>query len=480
MPQPGSQLMGWNSTAQVVGFGGSAAGGKSDLGLALALYKHRRSLIVRKERTQLTPIIQRIEEIIGDRKGYNGQSNVWSLGDNRFIAFAGVANPGDSEKVQGAAKDYLFIDEATAIPEEDVKFLMAWVRSATRGQQTKVLLASNPPLSAEGEWYTRWFAPWVSQTYEGERAVSGEIRWFATLDDTDTEYPNGDPFLYKGEKIVPMSRAFIHSNIDDNRYLKDTNYRSMLQSMPEPLKQRLLYGNFGLSAGDDEFQVISSASVDAAMNRWEERGEDKGRLISIGCDPARSGADNTLIFKQHDKWWFDRPGVHTNTPTGGSVAALLIKALNEGWNVPIIFDPIGIGAAVADALDAVSVNAIPCNFATKVDENERDISGLLGFTNMRAMCIWRLKEPLEDGTSAEICLPPDDRLKSDLCAPRYLLNARGLIQIEDKLSIRKRLGRSTDYTDALALCPFRAPNIGNVRPINVVGKMDGYNNRYTR
>lgn len=299
-PLPGSQLMAWNSKAQIVGFGGAAAGGKSDLGLALALYKHRRSLIVRKERAQLQPIVQRIEEILGSKNGYNGQSNVWSLGDNRFVSFAGVANPGDSEKVQGAARDYLFIDEATAIPEEDVKFLMAWVRSAVKGQETKVLLASNPPLSAEGEWYTRWFAPWVSSTYEGERAISGEIRYFATVDNNDTECPNGDKFIHKGETITPMSRTFIHSNIDDNRYLKDTNYRSMLQSMAEPLKQRLLYGRFDLSAGDDEFQIISSASVDAAMNRWEER-KDKGRLISIGCDPARSGADSTLIIKQYDK-----------------------------------------------------------------------------------------------------------------------------------------------------------------------------------
>ncbi len=471
-PQPGSQLMAWNSKAQVIGFGGSAAGGKSDLGLALALYKHRRSLIVRKERTQLTPIIQRIEEIIGDRKGYNGQSNVWSLGDNRFIQFAGVANPGDSEKVQGAAKDYLFIDEATAVPEEDVKFLMAWVRSAIKGQETKILLASNPPLSAEGEWYTRWFSPWVSPSYEGKRAGSGEIRYFATIDNTDTECPNGETFLHKGERIKPMSRTFVHSNLNDNRYLKNTDYRSMLQSMAEPLKQRLLYGNFGLSAGDDEFQVIKGADVERAMNRWEES-QDKGRLISLGCDPARTGSDNTLIFKQYENNWFDKPGVHGDTPTGGSVAALLVKELQaaDDWDVPIMFDPIGIGAAVADALQAVNVNSVPLNFATKVDEYETDVSGLMGFANLRALVIWRLKELLGDETSAELCLPPDDRLKSDLCAPRYLLNARGKIQIEDKLTIRKRLGRSTDYLDALALCAFRTPNIGNVRPVKVVGLM---------
>ena len=129
VPQPGPQLMCWNSKAKIIGFGGSAAGGKSDVGLAMALYKHRRSMIVRKERSQLQPVIQRMEEIIGDRKGYNGQTATWSLGDNRFVAFAGVANPGDAERTQGASKDYLFVDEATAIPEADIKFLMAWVRS---------------------------------------------------------------------------------------------------------------------------------------------------------------------------------------------------------------------------------------------------------------------------------------------------------------------------------------------------------------
>lgn len=160
------------------------------------------------------------------------------------------------------------------------------------------------------------------------------------------------------------------------------------------------------------------------------------------------------------------------------MAALLVKELHEDWDVPINFDPIGIGAAVADALDAVGVNAIPVNFATKVEDYETDVSGYLGFANLRALVIWRLKELLGDETSAKLALPPDDRLKSDLCAPRYLLNARGKIQIEDKMAIRKRLGRSTDYLDALALCAYRIPSVGNVRPVKVVGFNSGYNSRY--
>jgi len=50
-----------------------------------------------------------------------------------------------------------------------------------------------------------------------------------------------------------------------------------------------------------------------------------------------------------------------------------------------------------------------------------------------------------------VCLPPDTdgRLLGDLTAPKRRFTSRGLIQVEAKASIKKRLGRSTDYADAV-------------------------------
>ena len=51
----------------------------------------------------------------------------------------------------------------------------------------------------------------------------------------------------------------------------------------------------------------------------------------------------------------------------------------------------------------------------------------------------------------EISLPDDDELRADLSALRYLFTQDGRLQIESKDDCRKRLGRSPDRADAVAL-----------------------------
>ena len=70
------------------------------------------------------------------------------------------------------------------------------------------------------------------------------------------------------------------------------------------------------------------------------------------------------------------------------------------------------------------------------------------FRNWRAAAFWRLREAMERG---EISLPDDDDLRADLSALRYLFTQDGRLQIESKDDCRKRLGRSPDRADAVAL-----------------------------
>jgi hypothetical protein len=53
-PLPGPQLMAWESKADIIGFGGAAGGGKTDLACGLATQRHEKSMILRREATQLT------------------------------------------------------------------------------------------------------------------------------------------------------------------------------------------------------------------------------------------------------------------------------------------------------------------------------------------------------------------------------------------------------------------------------------------
>jgi len=81
----------------------------------------------------------------------------------------------------------------------------------------------------------------------------------------------------------------------------------------------------------------------------------------------------------------------------------------------------------------------------------RDKSGTFGFLNLRAAAWWALREALDPAYGGQIALPCDAELKSDLCAPTYKVVPGAKIQIEDKQELKKRIGRSPDWGDAVVM-----------------------------
>ncbi len=77
---------------------------------------------------------------------------------------------------------------------------------------------------------------------------------------------------------------------------------------------------------------------------------------------------------------------------------------------------------------------------------------------MRAQAFWGLREALDLATDPKLELPPDDTLIGDLTAPHLSVTSASLIQVERKDEIRKRLGRSTDLLDAIAMA-FLKPRV---------------------
>ena len=101
----------------------------------------------------------------------------------------------------------------------------------------------------------------------------------------------------------------------------------------------------------------------------------------------------------------------------------------------------GPGGGVVDRLRQLGHNVEGVHFGGASDDPHR-------FRNWRAAAFWRLREAMERG---EISLPDDDDLRADLSALRYLFTQDGRLQIESKDDCRKRLGRSPDRADAVAL-----------------------------
>lgn len=472
--------MAYESTADIIGYGGAAGGGKTDLACGKALTRHRKAMILRRVGTELTGVIDRLEELIGNKVGYNGQSNIWRL-PKLQIEFGAVPNPGDEKKYQGRPHDLLVFDEATNFLVGQVRFLLGWLRSTIPGQLCQALLTFNPPTSAEGRWVIEFFSPWLDPKAPNP-AQPGEIRYAASLP-ADGVHPNGrdlwvedgrpfvmidghpeyefDPETYSLDDIIqPLSRTFIPSRITDNPYLLGTGYMATLQSLPEPLRSQMLKGDFNAGMEDDPWQVVPTEWVEAAQARWNK--PDKlAPMDSMGVDVARGGKDNTIIARRHGMW-FDEPLTYPGkaTPDGPSVAGLVIAAKRD--RAPIHIDVIGIGASPYDFLNnagqqITGVNVSEKSFAT-------DISGRLSFFNQRSQYWWQMREALDPVNNIGMALPPSPQLLADLCAPKWTLSGSS-IKVEGREEILKRIGRSPDWASAYILGLIDTPKIDHIRAL---------------
>jgi hypothetical protein len=259
--------------------------------------------------------------------------------------------------------------------------------------------------------------------------------------------------------VTPRSRTFIPSLVQDNPFLKDT-YTSTLQALPEPLRSQLLKGDFLAGGEDSPWQVVPTEWIRISQERWQNEPRPKAKLDALGCDPSRGGRDETVLARRFGDW-FDTlivlPG--QAVPDGPACAALVVANLKDG--APVFVDLIGIGSSVFDHLKDNGVNVVGVNGAAA--GQGRDKSGKLSFANKRAELFWKLREALEPDNLNAICLPPDERLLADLAAPRWKLTPRG-IQVESKVDIVKRLGRSTDRGDAVAYALCEGRRLRDRRP----------------
>lgn len=477
-PLPGPQSLAYYSEADVIGFGGAAGGGKTDLACGKALTQHERAMILRREGTELTAIVDRLTELIGHRDGYNGQERIWRM-PRVQVEFGSTPNAGDERKYQGRPHDLLVFDEAANFLEAQVRFLMGWNRTTTPGQRCQTLMTFNPPTSAEGRWIVQFFAPWIDKRFPGKRAQPGELRYVGVVPGAngvsrDIWVDDGRPFVIKdGEPcydfdpaayapqdiVRPQTRTFIPSRISDNPFLMGTGYLTVLQALPEPLRSQMLYGDFEAGMQDDPWQVVPTAWIEAAQARWRPR-RPRGEMMSMGVDVARGGRDKSVIAKRHTDWWFDElvklPG--TSTPDGQALTAQVIAHRRD--SAPIHLDVIGVGASPYDLLRIARQQVIGVNVAEASTSTDR--SGRLRFFNLRSELWWKLREALDPVNDTGIALPPDPELLADLAAPKWSM-AGMRVKVESREDIIDRIGRSPDCASAVLLAMVDTPKLDVIK-----------------
>ena len=193
-----------------------------------------------------------------------------------------------------------------------------------------------------------------------------------------------------------------------------------------------VYGQFP-SEGDDQFIAVNL--VDDAMRR--PRYKDEHAPITIGVDPARFGADATVIAIRQGRDIIDIRR-HRNADTMETVG-YVIEAIEEFKPALVCIDEGGLGAGVVDRLKEQRYKIRGVNFGNKAQKQ-------LMYGNKRAEIWGAMREWLKDASI------PDDRfLKSDLISPKIKPDSKGALFLESKKDMKARGLASPDAADAIAV-----------------------------
>lgn len=444
---PGPQTKVIESKADIIFFGGAGGGGKTDMLLGLAYLHHTRSVIFRRDAKQLQAIEDRSREIYSDFGEYNATKKIWRFEEGKQIEFAGVSSESDKEKQRGQPRDLYGFDEITGFTKTQFEFIIGWNRTTKLGQRARVVCTGNPPNNSGGYWIKQYWGAWLDKNHPNP-ASPGELRWYTTINGKEIEVPNNELFEHNGEILRPLSRTFIPARIDENPFLANSNYKSTLQNLPEPLRSQMLYGDFNIGVSDDTWQVIPTEWVRLAQARWLTRNKPNVGLHALGVDVARGGNDKTVLTSKYGNYFgkqFVYPG--QSTPNGTIIVQHIIAMPGIDKEVDINVDVIGVGASVYDQLKMMGFKVHGLQSAGA--STATDKSKLYEMLNKRAEWYWALRMSLDPEGGDDLALPDDPELLADLCAPRWMITGGGKIKIEPKEEIVKRIGRSPDKGDSL-------------------------------
>ena len=185
----------------------------------------------------------------------------------------------------------------------------------------------------------------------------------------------------------------------------------------------------------------------------------------LGVDVARQGDDSSVIMKRQGPYVM-KPvvlkGAHTM-----EVARAVAYVITE-WEPDAVFvdGTGGYGAGVIDVLREMGYHPIEIQFSGKANDPR--------FKNKRAEMWWEMADWVKKPTTV---LPDDNDLAAELAAARYEIPERGILMMEPKDNMKKRIQRSPDRADALALCfamPIQAKNIYRLDTVKAESEYDPY------
>lgn len=311
-----------------------------------------------------------------------------------------LANKDNVSSIRGIhmRNNFVFVDESTGVDDE---VFIEGLGGIFADINPKLCIVSNPS-RASGYFFRTWLDPDLSSIWTH---VHGTF-W---------DSPNYDPVSFE-----ETAKSFGGPTSRD--------YRVMIE------------GEFPLTDVDG---LISRELIDFAVTNDEFEPKDTVPHI-WGLDVAGGkGSDASVLMIRHDCIVFE-PQEFPNLDAvrlAEKIADLYQKTPKAQKPAVIAVDSTGFGSAYFDILKDFGLPVYACNFAGTPTRGPEK------YVRVRDQIWCELKDFIH---SESVKIPNHAKLIADLATVQYE-EANGKIKLEDKKQLRKRLGRSPDFGDALAL-----------------------------
>lgn len=375
------------------------------------------------------------------------------LGDKWFATGISTQPRKEEEsavKMRGyhAPQILVVVDEASGVHQ----VILEAVEDITSSDNSKVLMISNPTTRSCG-FYKYCKSPDTNviempcfthpNIIEKKEVIAGSISlsWIRKQVLKHCEVVNSEVAkLSNGEMVKGKTGKDKNAKIfSDNSFeFEGKHYR------PNAVGLWRLLAKFPETSIDT---LIDYIRIEEAMNREPNIGSED---VHIALDVARFG-DDMSVFCINDNMNFSfKSFYHFDI---AKLTGEAIKLIHELKPAKFVVDCDGIGAGVYDNLnEAKENNVFGYEFelvelhsgATPIDLGQQE-----QFVNRRAQMYWSMRSDI-----SLLKLEKNDELLDGLSSIKYFFNSKGKIQIEEKKEFKARLGRSSDYEDALVYCNF--------------------------
>ena len=223
----------------------------------------------------------------------------WTFPSGALVDFGHMLRDDDRLKYQGAAFAYIAFDELAHFTERQYIYLFSRNRAAEGAGLRCYMRAGTNPGGPGHEWVKRRWAAWLDKKYPNP-ARPGELRWYAKIDDVDTEVGPDHPDA--------KSRTFIPAFVRDNPYLAGTDYERNLKLLPLVERKRLLDGDWDVMAAAGNvfrrewFEIVDAAPADARCVRFYDLAATEKRAVGHDPDytaPGKVSLKDGIYFIEH-------------------------------------------------------------------------------------------------------------------------------------------------------------------------------------